>query len=97
MSKGYIWKLTKRRINRIWFDDPDELDYFNIPFCRGKSGYRNLLRTRAKLKEYKNEYKIKFRSMDWIRERDPYEDRFVQVWSERKCWKRNSKRKRQFK
>ena len=95
-TKGYIWKLTTRRWH-FKFTDPDELDYFNLPFCRRKSGYRSLLRARARLNEYKNEYKIKSRSEDWIKERDPYEDKFVQVWSERKSWKRNSSRRHQWK
>lgn len=97
MSKNnYIWKLVRRRWYFI-FDNLEELDYFNIPFCRRKSGYKNLLRARAKVKEYEKDYKIKFRSSKWIKERDPYEDSFAQAWLERKNWKRNSSRKHQWK
>ena len=97
MSKDkYIWKLRKRKWNIPYFDNPDELDYFNFPFCRRKSGYRRLLRIQSRLKEYFQEYKIKLYASDKLKERDPYEDRFAQAWLERKSWKRNSSRKHQW-
>ena len=95
MNKGYIWKLVRRK--RLWSSDLNELDYFNFPCCREKSGYRNLLQIKEKINDYRKDYKLKLYHSNWLWERNPYNDTLAQAWLERKSWKRNSKRKHQWK
>ena len=88
--------MNKDKIKWLYQTEYDEffdMDFYNIPCIRRKSNYRQSLR----LNEICKEFNIKGISSKKVRELDPYMDDQAMAWGERKNWKRNSKRKHQWK
>ena len=97
MSKNkYIWELSEKHWSYFYSHVSYGADYYNIPTFRSKSGYRNYLRTQATIEDY-SDYRLKKYSKESMSLRDDYEDTAVAAYSERKSWKRNSKRRHQWK
>ncbi len=98
MSKDrYIYKLTKSHRNWFCFPVSEELEYFNFPIIRRKSRHRAYLRIQAALTYDWGDFKLKNYTNKSVSLRDPYEDTRSSAWGERKSWKRNSVRKKQYK
>lgn len=73
-------------------------NYNFFPCIRRLSNHRLYVRIKDIVDDYiKEGYKLSPISFDEIRQRDNYEDKNVNAWNERKSWKRNSKRKHQWK
>ena len=97
MSKNkYIWKICEKHWSWFYSHISEKPDYYNIPIVRSKSRYRCYLRIQAVIKDY-NDYKLKQYSKTELKLRDDWEDTKVCAWKERESWKRNSKRKHQWK
>ena len=99
----YIWKKIERRYSfwpRIYFDESwEDLDFFNFnAYYRKKRNYRNYVRNYDSAKYSEKEYNVnlllrkeKFKYCDdWAFEEN------AKAWRERKSWKRNSKKKKQY-
>lgn len=71
-------------------------DCYNFPCFRKKSHYRKALRQKDIVDDYKKDYKIKSISSNYVCELDPYQDDKAMAWNERRSWKRNSKKKKQW-
>lgn len=65
----------------------------NMPFYRRKSNYKKLMKFNVTCKEFG----IKGISKETLQRYDSWEDDPVSSYGERKSWKRNSKRKHQWK
>jgi hypothetical protein len=97
MSKNkYIWELCEKHWSYFYDHISRGIGYYNMPVVRSKSGYRNYLRTQATIEDY-SDYRLKKYSKESMSLRDDYEDTAVAAYSERKSWKRNSKRRHQWK
>lgn len=99
----WLYRLDKVRYHSSWrlsfqsekdyYKRIDEEEYWNFPCIRRKSGFKRLLKQNDICKEFGVKgYPIK--DTEYL---DPYQDENVKSWSERKSWKRNSKRKHQWK
>jgi hypothetical protein len=99
----WLYRLDKVRYHSFWrlsfqsekdyYERIDEEEYWNFPCIRRKSGFKRLLKQNDVCKEFGVKgYPIK--DTEYL---DPYQDENVKSWSERKSWKRNSKRKHQWK
>lgn len=71
--------------------------YYNIPYFRSPKNYKCIMKIMAYIDELSQEYKIKRISKEILRNYDAFEDIRVAAHDERKSWKRNSKRKHQYK
>lgn len=71
-------------------------DCYDFPCIRKKSHYRKALRQKDIVDDYKKDYKIKGISSNYVCELDPYQDDKAMAWNERRSWKRNSKKKKQW-
>lgn len=70
--------------------------YYNFPCIRSKSHFRLYLKEKDKVDYYKKDYKIKGISFKTVIQLDPYQDDKVGAWNERKSWKRNSRKRKQW-
>lgn len=98
MTKKNLW-LYKVIKQKLFCNSNKEYELWNFNICRGLCGYKkytlialnckNLLKQGIKVKQL---YKQKVSEYDpWINEKT------ASAWKERKNWKRNSKRKHQWK
>ena len=78
---------------QITYNSYYDMEFCNIPCIRRKSNYRQCLRFNDICKEFK----VKGISPKKLNELNPYNDDQAMAWNERKNWKRNSKRKHQWK
>lgn len=107
----YIWKKVSRRysswgiysyIMRMAYEsiDLDEEDYFNFHACfRRKRNWKSYLTNYSKSKDAEREYGIdlKLRYQKFIETNSWVCEECAMAYRERKSWKRNSKRKHQWK
>lgn len=100
----YIWKKIPRRYS--WsgciFDGEtlDDLDFYNFPaWFRAKRNWKSYLKNYFTCKELEKEYQVNFklRKQKFIETDSWVYETKASAWTERKSWKRNSKRKHQFK
>lgn len=73
--------------------------YSNFNAFRKPKGYHSYLRQKQICKEYwEDGYRVKQKfDSDFLAQRDPHSDIYISAWYEKKCWKRNSRRKHQYK
>lgn len=101
MTKGKdvrIYKFYKRIVRRYnqnygYIEFYEEEDYWDFPFIHRKNGYTKLKKFNATCKEFG----VKGIPNEDVSKYDPYNDDPARAYSEIKCWKRNSKRKHQWK
>lgn len=82
------WKSDEEREKQL-----EETGFWNFPCIRRKSGFKRLLKHNDTCKEFG----IKGCPIEDTDYLDPYQDERAMAWNERKSWKRNSKRKHQWK
>lgn len=101
MTKGKdvrIYKSYKkivRRYNRDsgYIEFYEEEDRWDFPFIRRKNGYAKLKKNNVTCKEFG----VKSVPNEDVSKYDPYNDDRARAYAEAKSWKRNSKRKHQWK
>ena len=96
----WLYRKDKNRYHCFypyWWEEVDEEldeeDYWNLNYFRRKSGYRNILR----INDICKEFGVKGYTSEKTCVLNPWEDYPVQSRKEKKSWKRNSKRKHQWK
>lgn len=106
MNKNKIKWLYKKDKNRYyWFcwcywksleENLEEMDkeiHPNFPCNRHKRGFKKI----QQFNDICKEFGVKGYSNEYYRELDPWNDDNAMAWNEKKSWKRNSKRKHQWK
>lgn len=88
---------TNHELHILKIDQIGQFDNFNC--FRSPKGYHSYLRQKQICKEYWDEgYRIKQKfDGDFLSLRDSRSDIYNSAWYEKKCWKRNSRRKHQYK
>ena len=108
MAKKDLWlykKSTRTPSRAFSYWTNHEMHTLKIPkfsnfnCFRSPKGYHSYIRQKQICKEYRKEgYHIEDRyDNDFLSSRDPYSDIYISAWYEKECWKRNSKRKHQYK
>lgn len=101
MTKGKDVRIYKsyEKINRIFWCDTCKIEFriekgfWDFPLIRRKSGYVKLKKFNATCKEFG----VKGIPNKDVSKYDPYNDDCAMAYKEVKSWKRNSKRKHQWK
>lgn len=99
----WLYQKTKNRYHQPWRysfmseeryqKELDEEIFHRFPCFRSKLGYRKLKRLYAKCQDFG----VKMMDKKSIEAVNPWNEDCVSSWAERKSWKRNSKRKHQYK
>lgn len=91
------WLYKKSSEYRWWNRELIE-GYWNLPYFRSPSNYKWMLRAADFINDLNKEgYKIKPISKQVLSNYDSWREIQVTAYSERRCWKRNSKNKKQWK
>lgn len=84
----YPWESITEYISKL-----DEEVEWNFPYIRKKSNFKKIQQLNCICKEFG----VKGYSNEYILKLNPYNDDKAMAWNEKKSWKRNSKRKHQWK
>lgn len=103
MAKKCKWLYQPSNKRDYWFHYHTNHDMFALKFCKQCTNFPcfrspKYLRQYLKQKQICKEEHIKCRyNHEFLLDRDRRSDIYVSAWFEKKSWKRNSKRKHQWK